>query len=197
MKVGARPYRLAARAESMARTREAILRASAQAFWTAPSPEITLESVAEQAGVTVQSVLRHFGSKSGLMAATASWQAEQVATTRDPATATDTVSAVEQLVAHYEEIGDGVLRLLAEATRVPELVPVVDQGRRFHRQWCRAVFADTLNALPTGERRIRLAQLVAVCDVYMWKLLRRDAGLSRRATGAALVQILQPLVDGD
>lgn len=192
-----RAYRLGARAESMARTREAILRSSAEAFWSAPSSDITLETVAEGAGVTVQSILRHFGTKSALVAATVAWQTERVSTTRDPSAVTDASSAVDQLVAHYEEIGDGVLRLLSEERRMPELSAIVEQGRRFHQEWCRTVFSRTLLSLPPGERRVRLAQLVAVCDVYMWKLLRRDARLSRRATGAALLQILQPLVEGD
>ena len=48
-----------------------------------------------------------------------------------------------------------------------------------------------------GRRaRRRLAQLVAVCDVYTWKLLRRDAGLSRRQTELALVELLEPLTGG-
>jgi len=36
---------------------------------------------------------------------------------------------------------------------------------------------------------------VAVCDVYTWKLLRRDAGLSRRQTERALVELLEPLTE--
>jgi hypothetical protein len=35
-----------------------------------------------------------------------------------------------------------------------------------------------------------------VCDVYTWKLLRRDAGLSRRQTELALLELLGPLLEG-
>ncbi|MEA2331317.1 MAG: hypothetical protein QOH58_1455, partial [Thermoleophilaceae bacterium] len=45
------------------------------------------------------------------------------------------------------------------------------------------------------ERDRRLAQLVAVCDVYTWKLLRRGAGLSRRQTELALAELLEPLLE--
>jgi hypothetical protein len=38
-----------------------------------------------------------------------------------------------------------------------------------------------------------LAELVAICDVYVWKLLRRDAGLSRDQTELALIELLAPL----
>jgi hypothetical protein len=44
------------------------------------------------------------------------------------------------------------------------------------------------------KRQRRLAQFVAVCDVYTWKLLRRDAGLSRRQTQLALVELLTPMM---
>jgi hypothetical protein len=37
---------------------------------------------------------------------------------------------------------------------------------------------------------------VTVCDVYVWKLLRRDAGLSRRQTELALVELLEPMLEG-
>ena len=45
------------------------------------------------------------------------------------------------------------------------------------------------------ERKRRLGQLVAVCDVYVWKLLRHDAGLSRRQTELALVELLNPMTE--
>jgi hypothetical protein len=36
---------------------------------------------------------------------------------------------------------------------------------------------------------------VAVCDVYVWKLLRRDARLSRDATQEAILELLTPLLE--
>ena len=42
-------------------------------------------------------------------------------------------------------------------------------------------------------RKVDGLQLVAVCDVYTWKLLRRDSGLSRRQAATALLELLQPL----
>jgi hypothetical protein len=43
-----------------------------------------------------------------------------------------------------------------------------------HAAWCERTFR------PPNARR--LAQLIAVTDVYTWKLLRRDRGLSRKQT---------------
>jgi hypothetical protein len=56
---------------------------------------------------------------------------------------------------------------------------IADRGRFPHRKWCARVFATVLADRRGVERERRLAQLVTVCDVYPWKLLRRDSGLSR------------------
>jgi hypothetical protein len=52
-----------------------------------------------------------------------------------------------------------------------------------------------LDGLSGPLRRRRLAQLVAICDVYVWKLLRRDARLSRKQTELALIEMLTPLIE--
>jgi AcrR family transcriptional regulator len=183
-----RPYRMTARAESAAATGERILDAAVEVFWELPHEAITLDEVARRAGVTVQTVIRRFGGRDGLFAAAAARETERVRDQRYQATAGDLRGAVRVLVDHYEEMGDRIMRLLAEEDRIPELRTITDGGRAFHREWCARVFA------PSSARR--LAQLVAICDVYTWKLLRRDAELGRRETELALVEMLEPLVEG-
>jgi hypothetical protein len=87
------------------------------------------------------------------------------------------------------------LKLLSEEERVPGLRVIADRGRALHRQWCARVFAPALAARSGVERDRRLAQLVAVCDVYTWKLLRLDCGLTRRQTELALVELLVPMLE--
>ncbi len=72
---------------------------------------------------------------------------------------------------------------------------IIASGKELHRTWCARVFQPSLVSLSAAERRRRLAQFVAVCDVYTWKLLRRDAGLSRRQTELALVELLTPMME--
>src|SRR5882672_5230907 len=62
-----RPYRLAARAEGMQALRERILAAADARFAATGSDRISLEDIASDAGTTVQTVLRHFGSKDGVL----------------------------------------------------------------------------------------------------------------------------------
>lgn len=192
---GTRPYRMGARAEAVAATREGILDAATAVFWQAPSDELSLDDVAVRAGVSVRTVLRHFETREGLFEAAAQREADRIAAQRASASPGDVTGAVRVLVNHYEDVGEGVLRLLAEEQRTPGLQAIVDRGRDSHWSWCRRVFADALAPLSGVDRDRRLAQFVVVCDVYCWKLLRMDAGLSRRQTERAITELLAPLLE--
>jgi AcrR family transcriptional regulator len=187
---------MGARAESTAATGARILDAAVELFWEQPSDDLSLEVVARRAGVTAQTVIRRFGGKDALFAAAAEREAERVRAQRDEAPVDDLAGAVRVLVDHYEALGDQVIRLLAEAERAPRIREIADRGRSYHRDWCARVFANALEGLNGVERRRRLGQVVAVCDVYVWKLLRRDGGLSRAQTELALLELLAPLVEG-
>ena len=106
-------------------------------------------------------------------------------------------AAVQSLVGHYERLGDIVLRLLGQEKRFPAIREVTDEGRRIHYQWVERAFAPFLADLKGAERRRRRAQLIALTDVYMWKLLRRDLGLGRRQTQAAMAETVSALLEGD
>jgi AcrR family transcriptional regulator len=191
-----RPYRMQARATATAATAARILDAAETLFWAEPVAEISLDRVAELAGVTVQTVIRRFQSKDGLFEAAVERQIGRVVEQRDTAPAGDLEAAVRILTDHYEELGDRVLRLLGEEDRVPGLRRLTDRGRDYHRGWCERVFDTALADLRGAARGRRLAQLIAVTDVYMWKLLRRDRALSRRQTELAMRELLEPLTGG-
>jgi AcrR family transcriptional regulator len=188
-----RRYKMVARAQAAAETRERILDAAVELFWDSPAEPVSLEDVAGRAGVAVQTVIRRFGGREGLFAAAAERETSRTRSQRDEAPVGDVAGAVRVLLDHYEEMGDRVGRLLAEEQRSPVLRDVAERGRLLHREWCARVFAPALTRVTGSERRRRLAQLVAVCDFYTWKLMRRDAGLSRRQTELALVELLAPL----
>jgi AcrR family transcriptional regulator len=188
---------MVARAAAAGATAERILDAAIELFSERPTDQILLDEVAGRAGVSVQTVIRRFGGKEGLLAAAADRESARVRTQRNQARAGDVVGAVKVLMDHYEQLGDRVLKLLAEEDRIPGLREIADQGREYHRQWCARVFAAALAGLPAADRGRRLAEVVAVCDVYMWKLLRRDAGLSRDQTELALIELLEPLIKED
>ena len=191
-----RPYRMGTRAQAAAATGERILDAAAETFWEMPTDRVSLEEVARRAGVSVQTVIRRFGGREGLMAAAGAREAERVRVQREGAPAGDVDAAVRILVRHYEQMGEAVLRLLAEEGRSPALAEIADAGRAVHREWCARVFAPALTGQTGAARQRRLAQLTAVCDVHTWKLLRLDAGLSRRQTEIAMAELLNPMMEG-
>lgn len=190
----ARSYQLKARAARAASNGERILDAAVEAFWDPPYGQVSLEEIARRAGVSLQTVIRRFGGRDGLLTAAAERESERVARQRDEIPAGDLRAAARMLVEHYQAVGERVLKMLAEEGRVPELKRIADRGRALHRDWCARVFASTLQSRTGTDRKRRLAQLVAVCDVYTWKLLRVDAGLSRRQTELALIELLEPLL---
>jgi AcrR family transcriptional regulator len=187
-----RPYRMTSRAEAVQATGERILDAAEDLFWVTPVERMSLDDVAGRAGVTVQTVLRRYGSKDGLVTAVATRAAERVRRQRDEAPVGDVPGAVANLLDHYEAMGDRALRLLAEEDSGPTMREIVERGRAIHRAWVQRTFAPQLAPLRGASRERRTAQLVAVTDVYVWKLLRRDAGLSRTQVERAL----QELIDG-
>ena len=64
---------------------------------------------------------------------------------------------------------------------------------RGHQEWVEHVFAAALQGLRGAARKRRVAQLVAATDVYTWKLLRRDKGLSRDQTITAIRELVEAL----
>lgn len=187
---------MTARAAAAEATGERILDAAIAVFWEKPTADISLNEVARRAGVSVQTVIRRFGGREGLMEAAGKRESDRVRRRRFEAPIGDLAGAVLILVEHYEETGGPVLKMLAEEERVPALRPIADVGRAMHREWCNRVFAPTLDSLSGADRDRRLAELVAICDVYTWKLLRRDAGMSRDQTELALIEMLTPLLEG-
>src|SRR3954467_5128658 len=188
-----RPYRMRVRAEQVAATRERMLATAMQLFGTRLYDKVSLDDVAAGAGTTVQTVIRHFGSKDSLFAAVADWSSDRMVAPREEARAGDVGGAVRGLVDHYEEWGGGMFLLLSQEARVPAIRPRMDEGRAYHRDWVERLMGDALAGLRGAARERRLAQLIAVTDLYMWKLLRRDHGLGRRQTETAIRELIEAL----
>jgi AcrR family transcriptional regulator len=190
-----RKYRMGRRAEAAAHTAERILDAAAAVFWERPTDQISLDEIAKRARVSVLTIIRRFSSKEGVFAAAVVRGAERIRRQRGAAAPGDVAGAVAILVEHYEELGDAVLRLLAEEGGSAPLHAIVERAREQHAEWCERVFAPALAPLHGVARKRRLAQLMAVCDVYVWKILRRDRRLSRAQASRAILELLEPLME--
>jgi AcrR family transcriptional regulator len=188
-----RPYRMTVRAEQAAGTRAKILDAAQALFVERWLDAISLRDVAARADVALQTVVRHFGTREALMDALIAELQERAERQRFAAPVGDVPGAVAAIVELMEEAGPRVLRNLAQEDRVAGLKAAVDRGRATHYRWVETVFGPLL---PTSLsiRSRRLAQLVAITDVYTWKLLRLDQGLSRADTELALVEMIERLL---
>lgn len=188
-----RAYDSSKRASAAAQTGQRILQATEDLFMEGPLADVTLTAVAARAGVTVQTVIRRFRDRSSLIGACTKAAMDRVGSERNAAPPGDVPAAVDNLLEHYETTGSLALKLLAEEHTSPELGRITEGARGLHRQWCAVVFGPFLEQLEDApERDRRLAQFVALCDVYTWKLLRLDAGLSRDQVAHSLLEMLEP-----
>ena len=170
-------------------SRERILAAAAFLMKTHFRSDMRLEDVAATAEVSVQTILNKFGSKAELLDQALRRFISQIAKGRRSPEPGDTVGAIRALYDHYEDIGELVIRNLMEAAD-PELAEI---GRRRHREWVELYFgADLPRADP--ERARVVDALVACCDVYNWKLLRRDLGRSREDAQAVVLMTVRALL---
>src|SRR5258708_17144950 len=99
-----RAYRMGARAEAAAETERRIREAAMDLLMIRDYGDVALADVAAKAGVTLQTVLRKFASKEGLLDAVFREASRQVFADRAPQTPGDTASAVRPLVGSYQPL---------------------------------------------------------------------------------------------
>jgi AcrR family transcriptional regulator len=180
-----RAYSMELRAAAAEATHDRILSAAAAAFMEQWYDDVTIASVARRAGVSGQTVANHFGTKEQLFTAVHQRLGGEIVGRRYQPEPGDVRGAVEALVEDYEVTGDGVVRFLALEEKVPSLAPVLAAGRKGHREWVETMF----------QAPELVPELVVATDVYTWKLLRRDQGLSREETFASILKIVEALLE--
>lgn len=181
---------MGARAEAAAGTHRRVLEAAIALFGERLYDDVSLADVASAADVTVQTVLRRFASKEGLTQAAIELGVEAVRNQRWAAPAGDLAATVRGLVEHYEAWGERSLRFLSQEDRTPAMRRITDAGRELHREWVDHAFAARLSAAKGPVRERLRARLVAVTDVFVWKIIRRDLGLSLAATELTLRELV-------
>ncbi len=185
MKRRKRAYVMTARSAKAEATRERICESVMNLYRERRIDEFTLDDVAQRAGTTVQTVLRAFKSKDNLVIEALGRFTKQDSPfvadrpggfmTSPPG---DVAAAIKSIFDVYETIGELVVRNLANESSNPALKPLIDLGRANHHAWLKSVFAPQLKARQ-GAARTQLFNCLAVAtDVYTWKILRRDLGLS-------------------
>ena len=187
-----RSYTMSVRAEQMAANERSIIVAVVELWMELPFHEITLDRVAERAGVTVRTILRKYGSKEGLIEACL--ESEEVAI--DPGRQTpepgNIQTIIEILCAEYEAMYPAVMRTIAAAEQFPAAAKILERGRQYHCEWCARAFSPFLPTPGTQAYETRLTAFIAATEIYLWKLLRRDMG----KTLEEVKEVVRLLVEG-
>ncbi len=176
-------------------THEQILDAASRIISEEPFEALSMRRVARDAGVSLSTVVRHFGTKDELLAALAAHGEDDPERSGryqiEPGHPADAVRAV---VDDYEAAGDTFLNVLSQEHRFPALSDLLETGRKGHREWVRWAFGPQLRRR-RGARRQRTEDLLVVAtDVYTWKLLRRDRSLSVSDTCEAMTELVDAVV---
>lgn len=183
-----RTYTMGARAQAVEETRQRIQEALFALGSVRMFPDISLDDVAREAGVSVQTVLRQYGSRAALIEANIEYAISRV--TEERATPVgDIDAALGVIIEHYELRGDTAMLMLAQEQNDAQVGLLTERGRQMHRAWVEEVFA------PYADAKDPLIDLLFVAtDVYTWKLLRRDRGLSRAQTEQRMKKMVTALL---
>lgn len=184
-----RSYTMGARAQAVEETRRRIISALFGLSMERLVTDISLGDVAAVAGVSVQTILRQFGSRAGLLEAMTAHAKDTIAEERRTPVG-DVESAVRVLVDHYERRGNATLLMLAQESGHPQIAEITRIGRVMHREWVEEVFAPYISDDP--EQLVNL--LVVATDLYTWKLLRQDRRLSRARTEQHITRLIRALL---
>jgi AcrR family transcriptional regulator len=184
-----RTYRQGRRAEAAQANTERIMAAAVELYVEKPFDQITLADVAERAGVGLQTLIRRVHTKDGLVQAVNEWMGGRIGDARGEPESSEPAMVAAALERQYETWGAFIDRTLRQEERFAEGAAV---GRRFHAEWVERAFAGALAA--SEEPDLLRAQLIGVCGVELWLVLRRDAGLSAAQTRDAVARLIERLL---
>lgn len=190
--MSARTYDMTKRTETAEDTRLRIVRVTRKLFSELWYDEMTLALIAREAGVSHQTVLNHFGSKDGVIAAVTDLIDAEISARESVPDPGDTDAAIRVLLDRYEQIGLENVRLVVQEHRAPALHASLEKARTHHRAWVETAFAHSLPSRGVTRQR-KIAALIAVTEVMAWKAVRHDYGFSREDTFEAIAAAIRAI----
>ena len=173
-------------------TEQQILEAAATIIATEDFDALSMRRVAAEAGVSLSTVVRHFGTKDALLAALVAYGGEDERNEERRAMEPgDVAAAVRIVAADYEDCG------AAAPAHAGPGAPLPRPRRAARHRPPGPPRVGAVGVRPAARRRRGAGRtqvedlLVVGTDVYTWKLLRLDRGLGARATRAAMVELCE------
>lgn len=186
-----RAYDMTKRSDAEGGTRRRVAEAALALFKERDYDDVSLNEIARAAGVSHQTVLNHCESKAGVLMAASELFSEEIRNLEADAVAGDVTSVVHTTCIRYEVLGDANARWAAMSTRAPEVAEGLARGRSGFQSWLEEMLGDLMPSdEDPAERQRVLLGLHAALDVFTWKLLRRDLGLSQDQTQAQLTDLV-------
>jgi AcrR family transcriptional regulator len=186
-----RPYKQVARAAAQERTREALLNAATEEFYAGRWQHASLELLAKKAGVTKQTLLRHFGTKEDLLLKALLRAYVEIRDQRWSAPPGNLRGVLDNLLDHYEAWGERSMSVGAFQGEAGGLDTFAQAAREFHYAWVDYAFGPWLESRRSKARARCRASLIALCDVHTWWTLSHDLGLARAEVHATLTDVIK------
>jgi AcrR family transcriptional regulator len=173
--------------------REAVAAAATVEFMERAYEDVTLQSVADAAGVALKTVVRQFGTKEALFLECLKHRKVEEESLRK-VDAGDVAGAIRILSDRYEALGESTMRYQRVEDRFATVAEMMTIARRFHFEWLARVFAPWMPERAPAEKKRRLAQLFTATELYSWWVLRTRLGVDRKACEDAMRATLDALI---
>ena len=179
------------RAETKAASTELILDAAERLFSREIYDKVSLHSIAHEAGMGIQTVLRHFPTKESLFLASMTRSLHKADTSRNYLPSQTLAESVLRLLSYYENHGTTIIHYLNQVVTNQAFAPVTKAGQEAHARWTHFLFSPHLS-LEKERDPIRQAQIEAILDIRVWELLKLRKRLSNEEISKAILGLLQP-----
>ena len=123
----------------------------------------------------MQTLIRRVGTQGRIVARGQRVGAPQVGAARGEPASADPRAVAAALKRQYERWGGIADRMLRQEDVSPAMAEAAAGGRRAHREWVEAAFAEQLDARPPPPAPTSSPASIGVCGVELWLVLRRDA----------------------
>ncbi len=186
-----RKYTQTKRSDQTLARREQMIQALFSLIDRGSFSDVTLQGVADEAGVSLRTVSRHFGSKEELLRqGMAEARGVEEANREVPVGDIDAVCAV--LADRYDQMDEAIYRMGDMELTYDWLSDWVQMARTSHLEWLAHAFSPWLP--PHGrEREDRLMCLFGATEIRSWWVLRRRFGYSVERASAVMKQQLEAL----
>lgn len=186
-----RKYNNTKRVNSAKKTNIKIIEATEYLLANVPLSHVTLPEIAKKAEITVQTVMRHMGSRDGCLNTAAEYVANRIDSQRSKTEPGDIDAAISDIISHYESEGRLILNILAQTNNGDSFInSVTERGRIYHRKWVEHCFGPHINI--SNEETIDA--LAAATDIYVYKIIRLDMGRSLNVTKSVINRLVRGII---